>query len=191
MRRCLFFILLVAVCVTYGSATNPTRPPKLPHKEIIHLDELNGNKLNKDKDFKKHDEDRKDALEKNDREFEDDEDDDEDLDFDGELPFHPVEGVEDPSLVDLIVRSRRPSCSNRKCMRWYRGWWGESCPGEHARAVNFCQKTGKWCCAQCRTRKWCTGLGGACMIRGRCPDDYTIKENGCTGKWICCVPPGK
>ncbi|XP_066971883.1 uncharacterized protein [Macrobrachium rosenbergii] len=63
----------------------------------------------------------------------------------------------DLSLGDLMDRSRRPGCSNRKCLRWYRGWWAaQPCKGD-LRQVAVCnQKEKMYCCAHaCEAKKVC------------------------------------
>lgn len=193
MRHCLFFLLLVAVCVfqSHGSRHHERKARK-HHRDVINLDELPEKQVPEEAALKKSNRDENDDLDETEREFDDDEEDDDDEDFDGELPHHPVHGVTNQYLLDMVFRSRRPSCSNRKCIRWYRGWWSTSCGGTDTVATNYCAKTGKWCCARCKPKDWCIVAGGACVIRGRCDTAAnTIKANGCFGKCVCCIPIAK
>jgi len=93
--------------------------------------------------------------------------------------------AEDSSLWDSMDRSKRPACSNRKCLRWYGGWWADACSGENFVPVAFCEKTGKYCCVLTKPKKSCTDIGGGCTLKTACDGEWD--PNGCKGKkWGCC-----
>ncbi|XP_066971881.1 uncharacterized protein [Macrobrachium rosenbergii] len=105
-------------------------------------------------------------------------------DLSANLPFHPQNDVSSPLLQEL-VRSRRPSCSDRKCLRWYQGFWATNCTGKNYKAVAFCNKTGKFCCVRSVPKKRCTDQGGQCYPK--CPPGFLFIADGCFGKMECCV----
>ncbi|XP_064096452.1 uncharacterized protein LOC135208273 [Macrobrachium nipponense] len=94
----------------------------------------------------------------------------------------------DLSLSDLMDRSRRPGCSNRKCLRWYRGWWAaEPCQGD-LRQVAICNKKEKmYCCAHaCEAKKTCPT--GCTNNASDC--EFGVIPGGCRGRQCyCCMPP--
>lgn len=103
------------------------------------------------------------------------------------------EGFCCPDYIDLsstflrAMRSSRRHCSQRKCQRYYRGWWADDC-GEHNHLF-FCKRTAKWCCNQsCRMSKHCKRWGGYCTIHeSTC--DGVVRRRGCSGpKCVCCMP---
>merc|ERR1712183_189079 len=96
--------------------------------------------------------------------------------------------AEDSSLLDSMDRSKRPACSNRQCLRWYRGWWAEVCTGEHVVSVADCEKTGKKCCVKTKPKQSCIDNGLGCTLEPACRP-FNWDPNGCKGKkWGCCSP---
>ncbi|XP_047482984.1 blastula protease 10-like [Penaeus chinensis] len=93
----------------------------------------------------------------------------------------------------LSIEPRVDRCSNRKCRRWYRGWWTrtpENCQPKR-RLVMSCPSSSKWCCAPpCSEKPSCRIKKGYCVTeesqcRGR------IHHKGCRGKMcFCCIPDG-
>ncbi|XP_068233991.1 uncharacterized protein [Palaemon carinicauda] len=95
----------------------------------------------------------------------------------------------DVSLLDLMERSRRPGCSNRKCLRWYRGWWSAEPCGMESRQVAICnQKEKMYCCAHgCEAKGICPS--GTCTSR-KSDCEFGIVKDGCRGRQCyCCIPP--
>ncbi|XP_042881780.1 cubilin-like [Penaeus japonicus] len=95
-------------------------------------------------------------------------------------------------LDGFEVDLRMNPCSNRKCLRWYRGVWlaDPTTCGNKRRLVNYCPTTNQWCCAPaCRMKSKCRRRKGYCVPRkSLCPSGRT-RRRLCGGRMcFCCLP---
>ncbi|XP_066971882.1 uncharacterized protein [Macrobrachium rosenbergii] len=176
MNRYFLLLLLVSVCGFQSVASEKDQNEVAKEKAEDELKDSQKNLMDEKEEEEEEEED----------EEEEEVDNMEAKGLSANLPFHPVNDVSSPLLQEFLVRSRRPSCSDRKCLRWYQGYWAAQCNGDNYRAVAYCAKTGKWCCARCQPKKWCTDRGGFCSMK--CPRGHGSYKNGCFGKWRCCIP---
>lgn len=100
--------------------------------------------------------------------------------------------VEDVMAFDVLDDedlTRVSKCSDRKCKRWYRGYWsGAGGCGGKRRVVSYCAQTNKYCCAPaCQEKPKCIQKGGFCVAK-KSDCQGTTKANWCKGKMCyCCI----
>nr|XP_027220560.1 uncharacterized protein LOC113812838 [Penaeus vannamei] len=93
----------------------------------------------------------------------------------------------------LSIEPRVGRCSNRKCRRFYRGWWTrtpENCQPKRRLVMN-CRSKNRWCCAPpCSEKPSCRRKKGYCVAReSQC--EGRVHHKGCRGKMcFCCIPDG-
>ncbi|XP_064097523.1 uncharacterized protein LOC135208868 isoform X1 [Macrobrachium nipponense] len=171
-----FLLFLVAICAFLSVAADTDQNEVVKETAEGELKNSRNNLIDEEED----------EEEENDEEEEEYLNDPEAKDLSANLPFHPARDVSNSWAQEFLVQSRSPSCSDRKCRRWYLGYWAALCTNANYPPVFYCAQTAKWCCAYCKPKKWCTANGGECLLN--CPPGTKSYKKGCFGKWSCCIP---